>query len=138
MTATNPTIDLTRIKFPTDKLTVRMLRKAYPAAFDVEPPPNPILDENRQRPLRRQSLDAVLACVVDSERILAEMAFKAALGRVVLDDDRQGGRETIIYDLSGDYVAFGLARGDHEAQEMLRSIEAQAAAQARQHGDRPR
>ena len=39
--------------------------------------------------------------------------------------------------LSSEYIKWGLARGEHEAQEMLRGIEAQAAAQARQHGGRP-
>jgi hypothetical protein len=66
------------------------------------------------------------------------MAFKAALGQSVQDDHRMGGREMIFENLSGDYVMLRLARGEHEAQEMLRGIEAQAAAQARQHGGRPR
>jgi hypothetical protein len=138
MTATEPVIDLTKIEFPTDRLTVKMLRKVSPQGFDVEPPPDPVLDRLLNRPLRRQSLDDVLACVIDAERILAEMAFKSALGQSIRDDDRQGGRATIHLNLSSDYVGLGLAPGKKAAREMLKDIEAQAAAQAREQSGRPR
>ena len=131
------TIDLTQIEFPTDKLTVKVLRRAYPEGFDVEPPPDRVVMPFR-RPLHRMSLDNVLSSIVNSERILAEMAFKAAMGQSVEGDDRQGGREIIIEDLGNDYIRLGLARGEHEAREMMGSIESQAAAQARQRGGRPR
>jgi hypothetical protein len=90
------------------------------------------------RALPRLSLDRVLAIVTDSERILAEMAFNAALGRPADDDGRLGGREMISENLSLDLIRLGVARGEHEAQEMLRGIEAQAEAQARKHDGRPR
>jgi hypothetical protein len=138
MTATEPAIDLTKIEFPTDRLTVKMLRTAFPWGFDVEPPPNPVLDRLLGRPLRRQSLDDVLAYIVDSERILADMAFKAALGKTISDDNRMGGRVTIHLNLSSDYVRLGLAPGKKVAREMLKGIESQAADQARQHGGKPR
>lgn len=137
MTDTEPAIDLTKIEFPTDKLTVKMVRKAYPQGFDVEPSPNSVVDRLRRRPLRRESLDNILACIVDFERILADVAFKTARGQSVEDADGSRDRETIFYNLGSDYVRLGLARGEHEAHEMLRGIEAQATAQARQHGGHP-
>jgi hypothetical protein len=138
MTDTEPKIDLTTINYPTDKLTVGMMRKRCPTAFDVEPETG-TYTAGGHRPLHRMSLDFVLASVVDHERMLAEWAFKKALGQPVPEaDDSTFGRETTFENLSNDYIKFGLARGEHEAQEMLRGIEAQAVAQARQHGGRPR
>lgn len=138
MTDTEPTIDLTKIDFPTDRLTIKGLRKAYPQGFDVEPPPDSTLDRLLKRPLRRQSLDNVLACTVDCERILADMAFKTARKQSVEDLDGSRDRETILETLGGDYIRLGLARGEHEAEQMLREIEAQATAQAGYTGGRPR
>ena len=137
MTDTDPAIDLTKIEFPTDNLTLKMVRKAYPQGFDVEPPPDFALDRLRRRPLRCQSLDNILAFIIDFERILADMAFKRARGQSVEHADGNRDRETIMDNLGSDYVRLGLAHGKHEAHEMLRGIEAQAAAQARQHGWRP-
>jgi hypothetical protein len=138
MTATEPQIDFTRIEFPTDKLTIKDLRKTDPEAFDVEPAKKPGRPDHLwPRPLHRMSLDTLLAATLDSERILAEMAFKTALGQPVKITG-MGDREVIFENLGSDYVSLGVAGGEHEAHEMLRGIEAQAVAQARQHGGRPR
>jgi len=137
MTDTAPKIDLAAIDYPTDKLTVKMIRKRFPKAFDVEPESDAYTG-NGLRPLHRVSIDNVLAAVVDYERVLADWAFKDALGQPV---SKAGGRlldrETTVESLASDYVKFGLARGEHEANALVRGIEAQAAAQARQHGGRP-
>jgi hypothetical protein len=137
MTDTAPKIDLAAIDYPTDKLTVKMIRKRFPKAFDVEPESDAYTG-NGLRPLHRVSIDNVLAAVVDYERVLADWAFKEALGQPVSKAGRRLlDRETTVESLASDYVKFGLARGEHEANELVRGIEAQAAAQARQHGGRP-
>jgi hypothetical protein len=136
MTDTEPKIDFAAIDYPTDKLTVKMMRQRSPHAFDTEPRPEwgpYIVTESRSR-FRRMSMDKVISHAVDSERKLAEWAFKKALGQPVEDRGFPGDRETTLECLSSDYIKWGLARGEHEASEMLRSIEAQAVAQARQHG----
>jgi hypothetical protein len=139
MTDTEPKIDFAAIDYPTDKLTVKQLRQRTPHAFDVEPRPEwgtYIVTDNRSR-FRRMTMDNVLGHVVDSERQLAEWAFKKALGQPVPDWDLSSERDTTMDNLSSEYIKWGLARGEHEANEMLRGIEAQATAQARQHGGRP-
>jgi hypothetical protein len=137
MTDSEPRIDLTTIDYPSDKLTVRMMRNRFPKAFDVEPESDSYTAGER-RPLHRMSLDVALGPFIDNERILAEWAFKKAMGQPVEDSEFPRDRETTLECLGNDYIKFGLARGEHEAQQMLRSIETQAIAQAREHGGRPR
>jgi hypothetical protein len=138
MTDTEPKIDLAAIDYPSDRLTVKMMRQYMPHAFDVEPRPDwdRLVTESRSR-FRRMSMDNVLAHFIDAERQVAESAFKKALGQPV-EGFSDIMREETFEVLSSDYIKFGLARGEHEAQEMLRGIEKQAEAQARQHGGQPR
>jgi hypothetical protein len=136
MTDTEPKIDFAAIDYPTDKLTVKMMRQRTPIAFDIEPDRQWQVTESRSR-YRRLSMDSAFAHAIDSERQLAEWAFKKTLGQPI-DDERFSiaRREETLECLASDYIKWGLARGEHEASEMLRSIEAQAVAQARQHGGR--
>jgi hypothetical protein len=138
MTDAEPKIDFAAIDYPTDRLTVKMMRQRTPHAFDVEPQPEwaYLVTEKRSR-FPRISMDDVFAHAIDSERQLAEWAFKKALGKPVEDPEFPSDRETTLECLGSDYIKWGLARGEHEAQELLRGLEAQAAAQARQHGGRP-
>ncbi len=132
MTDTEPAIDFTTIEFPSDKITVKMIRQVWPDAVDVER-----VQSTSRAPHRRfvrHSLDAVLGeGVIDPERQLAERAFKVALGQAVKDQIFQG-RDDLIDSLASAYLDYGLARGEHEAAALVRRIEAQAEAQARQRG----
>jgi hypothetical protein len=139
MTDVEPQIDFAAIDYPSDKLTVKMLRNRNPHAFDIEPRqewgPYRVTESRSRFP--RMSMDDVLGHAVDSERQLAEWAFKQALGQPIDLEFWREKREETWEVLSTEYVKWGLARGEHEAHEMLRRIEAQAEAQARQHGGRP-
>lgn len=131
MVESEPEIDFKRIEFPSDKLTVKMIRDAWPAAFDVETSSG----YAPRRPYVRHSLDYVLE-PLDVERMVAERAFKAALGKSFQHNDPLYDRDELVGFVTGHYVKFKLARGKHEATEMIRGIEGQAEAQAREHGTR--
>jgi hypothetical protein len=132
-----PHIDFTRIDFPTDKLTIKDLRKTDPYAFDVRsgvaphPFQRPTHARHWRRPLSFASLDEAIGITLDSERFLADKAFRTVLRLPKRDEERFNVRNR--EGLAEMYVEFGVASDEHEAQGMLRRIEAQAVAQARQH-----
>ncbi|WP_145951899.1 hypothetical protein [Paludisphaera borealis] len=113
-----------------------MVRQGWPDAVDVDR-----VHEGGRAPNRifnRHSLDNVLGDgIIDVERLVAERAFKRAMGQNVevgaFDKDSD-----LIDSLASEYLRYGLARGEHEVAAMVRRIEAQAESQARQHGGRPR
>jgi hypothetical protein len=122
-----PQIDLAQLQFPTDRLTVAVLRAARPWAFDRPPPrPSPFLGG-------RGSLEDALGGAVDYERRLAVLAFKRELNLPLTDEERQVARRDLVQGLTDEYILLGLASGEHHAEQLLRDIEAQAAAQARRH-----
>lgn len=138
MSETKPEIDFTQIQFPTDRLTIKSLRERFPDVFDVEPPEDRFITLPL-RTLPRQSLDTLLTATLDFERILAEDVFRKELRLPKMRLPVLGGRRADLIDsLANSYVSLGVARGKHEARQMLRDVEAQAVAQARQHGGRPR
>jgi hypothetical protein len=103
----------------------------------VEPPEDRFIWNNRH--FRRQSIDTLLAATIDFERVLAEEVFRKELRLPKVRLPVSGGRKADLIDsLANSYISLGIARGKHEAREMLRDIEAQAAAQSRRHGGRPR
>jgi alpha-D-ribose 1-methylphosphonate 5-triphosphate synthase subunit PhnI len=142
MTEPEPKIDLTKIAFPSDKLTVKMLRTACPEGFDVDCPKDSLAlaDRKDRGYYDRRSFDEFLGMgLIDIERLVAERAFKVSLGQSIQGDGRLSNRDELIDCLVGEYKDYyGLARGEHEALAMIRNIEAQAEDQARQHPGRPR
>jgi alpha-D-ribose 1-methylphosphonate 5-triphosphate synthase subunit PhnI len=142
MTESEPKIDFTQINFPSDKLTVRMLRTACPEGFDVDCPQDSLAlaGSNDRGYYDRRSFDEFLGMgLIDIERLVAERAFKVFLGQSIQGDERLSNRDELISCLVTEYKDYyGLARGEHEALAMIRGIEAQADAQARQHPGRPR
>lgn len=130
-----PSIDFTQIEFPSDGLTVKDMRKAIPNGFDL-----PLPEQNAHNAvgwLRRRSLESVLGGTIDTEREIAALAFYAALGREPPPKNKGeslerklGPRWQAAEALIGDYQILGLASGEHQGEEMIRKIEAQAAAQA--------
>ena len=140
MTESTPQIDFTRIEFPSDRLTIKMLRTAWPEGFDVDMPKGiGAYSEERAHEYDRRSLDDFLGTgIIDAERRLAERAFKMARGQSVDEDRRLKKKDELVGFLSEEYKTSGLARGEHEAAAMLRRIEVQAEAQAREYPGRPR
>jgi hypothetical protein len=70
--------------------------------------------------------------LLDAERFVAETAFLKASGiqcsSVHRDDQKQCAKDAARL-----YVHFGLATGQHHAQQLIRSVESQATKQASQH-----
>src|SRR4051794_24637149 len=118
-----PKIDFTRIAFPSDAITLKMVRQAWPDATDVDLPEQ--FFPAKDRMYRRNSLDGLLGTgLIDLERELAEQAFKAVLGQPVkrrLFNDRKD----LTDFLAIEYVRYGLARGRHSAAVLAHQIEAQ-------------
>jgi hypothetical protein len=137
MTEPEPKVDFTQIDFPSDELTVKVLRKAFPDGFDVDVAKDS-LSLSDDRAYVRRTMDDGLGGFIDVERMVAERAFKVALGQSVTGDPNISNKHELIDILVHRYKQFGLARGEHEALTMLRRIETQAEAQARQYPGRSR
>ncbi len=132
MPSPEPVVDLAKIEFPTDKLTLKELRKFCPDDFDRM--------DKRGRALGgppdvRSQSEAILLL----ERDFASRAFNAAMGRPFNWNDPSK-RDPEVYDqvnelgrklLRGAYVAWGLATGQHHAEQLLRAVEQAAAEQAK-------
>lgn len=125
-----PAIDFTLIEFPTDRLTIKDLRKRWPQGFDI-PPREDQTQWGRIGPYPRKDIDSIIGSVIDTERELAERAFCAALGKRVPEHLRGFLGEESAELLAQTYVEYGLATGEHHARELIRNIEAQGTAQAR-------
>jgi hypothetical protein len=134
MSETKSQIDFTQIDFPSDRLTVKQLRMAYPYSFDL-PDPRPSLTKN-SRLYARKSIDSTLGGIVDGERLLASLVFKEAIGLLPTEEETLP-RHEIVEGIISDYQRVGLA-GEHEAEELIRRIETQAVSQARRQGGPPR
>ena len=123
-----PAIDFTTIDFPSDKLTIKMFRKAHPRATDID------MDEKyhvqNERPVfKRASLDTLLGSLIDLERELAEKAFNEKLGLPVRESINT--RDSLLRELTDEYISLKLAFGQHDSLAMLQNIEKQAESQAR-------
>src|SRR6185437_6526609 len=117
MTEPTPSLDFSRITFPTDHLTVKDIRREWYQAAS--------------RPQRNGSLLVGLEDLIETERELAQSAFYSALGAASplgLPEigDTDGARSV----LAAEYDRRGVASGRHAAEQLVRSIETQAAAQA--------
>lgn len=130
MPAPAPQIDFTRIYFPSDRLTVRDLRRAFPGSFDL---PGQPVQKSGTRSYGRASTGSALDGIIDAERLLAGIAFKQVLGQPLGEDEASFDRNEFVEALTTDYVRVGLAAGEHQVRELIRGIEAQAVAQARRH-----
>lgn len=122
MSDQQPKLDLTKITFPTDRLSIKDLRGRFPKEFDDER-----VEFFNSAP--GDSLEATLQL----ERTIAQWAFDVALGKTPAD---------WVYDYDFDprdevaraLIEFGLATGLHHADEQVRAIQSEAAAQAKGRG----
>jgi hypothetical protein len=119
-------VNLTDIRFPSDGLTIGALRRAHPDRFDTPPVPTFFLTEPRG-----DCADLVLGTVLGLERALAADAYNRAAGQGWKDVALGYDRGTFAADLGEWYVRYGLARGGHHAEQLIRAFEAQAAGQVR-------
>jgi hypothetical protein len=131
MGADDPDIDLTKFEFPTDKLTIKDLRRLYPGRLDGRAlsVDNPFKEGSIY-----EKLDDLLSC----ERMQAVHTY---------DQVRRNYREFGVYgeeleearqELADLYIKFGIASGPAHAQELARGIERQAVQQAERHGCKSR
>jgi len=127
-----PRIDLAKITFPSDRLTIATLRELFPPLFDVPGKSVKYFEDER-----RQDLESMM----EAERRTARRAFDAALGRTgsTLDqhEDRMFPSEQDREWLTELYVSHRLAAGPHHVEQLIRSIEQAAAEQAKGYGPPP-
>lgn len=135
MTDASPTINFAEIDFPSDQITVKTLRAAFPSSFDQPGPPH---EWSVMRSYGRASAGNALDHIIDAERLLAGIAFKKALGQSLADDEAPYPRWEIIEALVTDYGHLGLAVGKQQVEVLVRRIEAQAKSQARRYSTRSR
>jgi hypothetical protein len=115
--------------FPSDKLTVRELRRLHPEQLDRREPEWATHDN---------SLYAKLSELIFCERVFASNTYDQARGQY-----REGGiyeedLELVREELAGVYIKFGLASGKVHAEELVRSVEREALQQAARHGGQGR
>jgi hypothetical protein len=122
-------LDLTKIAFPTDRLTVKDLRRYCPTAFDLPAGEGHLYDVEGL--FDRVSLETVLGAVLDAERQLAHRAYCKARG--MPPPQQLSDQEGLVESLTADYAAMGLSSGPRHAEQLIRSFEEAAAKQARQH-----
>lgn len=130
-----PKIDLSRIDFPSDRITIKAVRATRPGSgFDAKV---------AEYPEGKDAFDELVACL-STERELASKAFDAALRGVdpkrigTRDHKSAWDRQEIISALDSEYRAYGLSSGRQQSIQLIRQIEAQAVAQAKEHLGRGR
>lgn len=118
--------ELSGMMFPSDQLTVRHLRIAFPNEFNCYP-------DSTSRP----SFAECLVALTENERLFAIGTYLQAMSIKSLrlnSDDVEEMKNAI----ESDYLILGLASSPDEASQMTLAIETQAKAQAEQHGKRSR
>src|SRR5581483_7356894 len=115
-----PIIDLEKVDFPSDALTIRTLRRAHVEEFDGT------LGSKFFRHHGRWAADATIGLMIFIERFLATDAFEAALGLPRTADVCADDKEAHVEELEAFYTRYGLAEGPAAARELIRGIERQA------------
>jgi hypothetical protein len=112
------TVNLSTIRFGSDRLTLGAARHLEPELFDINPGTTP------------RNWWKTIDTIMEIERKLAVIAFdlrKNTLGMDGFADERKQ-----IYDgLTSLYVRYGIASNETHASEMIRDIERQAIYQAK-------
>ena len=120
-----PIIDLEKIEFPSDDLTIRTIRRTHVEEFDGG------LGSRFFRHHGRWAADATIGALIFLERLLATLAFEEALGLAPSIDLGRDDKQAHVEELEGLYVRYGLAPGKAAAGELIRGVERQALEQAR-------
>ena len=139
MTNADDHFDCRQLSFPSDKLSIKDLRRLFPHEFDD--PPSVTFFFETGRP-------GTLADLLHAERCIAEYAFGHGdrVGLTPLEKgttyaektSKAGEEEKRLYtqDLVRLYQKYGLASGPETAQELVRSIETSAAPLAAHSGQK--
>lgn len=120
-------VDYTSLSFPSDAITVLAIRRAHPEKIDVEG-----ADMYFGEPAGAHGVGSA----VYLERLLARAAFEAVIGKKE-DILAVNGldRDACVDELNALYTRYGVSKGKHHTEELIRTFEKAAAAQA---PDRPR
>lgn len=126
----NEDLDFTKLSFPSDKLTIRDLRRLFPDEFDVGSSVT-FFDEKTQ--------PGTLADLLHAERCLAEFAVGRASRTVIgwpvdkpepteknMDQIVESEKKLYTQDLVHGYQKFGLASGPETARQLIREFETAA------------
>jgi hypothetical protein len=116
-------IDLTKIEFPSDGMTIKQIRTLHPEQVDAKIDPSLF-----GGPHGSQDADNTVGLLLFTERLVAKRAFDDTLAR---KSDELFTLTEYADDLAEMYMRHGIASGSHHAQQLIRHIESQAAAQAR-------
>lgn len=119
-----PDIDLAKIDFPSDRLTIKTLRTIYPSEVDSE----------RVEIFKDQyggCGGADVGGMLQVERELATVAFNRVLEKNWSSDILE-----FKPDLAELYIRYGIASGQYHADQLIRDFESQATEQARKHAGR--
>jgi hypothetical protein len=122
MTKKEPRLNVSRIDFPSDHLTVKDLRHLFSDSLDTDD----ITASEHPKELDN------LQTLIRAEDLLAQRAFALALGRPA-KDYWPAERQDSLAALPEMYAQFGLATGEQQTQLLVRQLEAAAAAQAKEY-----
>jgi hypothetical protein len=112
-----PILDLAKIDFPTDAVTLGQLRRRKPELLTR--------DGLTEADLR----DLEIAGTIDAEITLAEKAFLKTLGQPYPDPGDTRG--VLFRMLNQDYCELGLSTGPNQTRQLMRAIESAAVEQAK-------
>ena len=136
MSDQQPQLDLPKIAFPTDRLSIQDLRKLFPHRFDK-------LNQSGEPAMVQYFQDAsssgseTLIWMLNREREIAGWAFNLALGRPAAqreDENNPEYQRSVKEEFAQSLIDYGLASGPHHAEQQIRDIEAQAIDQAKAFG----
>jgi hypothetical protein len=126
----SPEVDVTKIDFPSDGLTIKAIRRRWPESVDAR----------RDDPYRHgipmpfaSPVGELLHNMLVMERDLAKTTFGLEFGMEPEIDYAGDDIKLLSDDLSKLYVEIGIATGQHHADQIIRSIQSQVVAQARQY-----
>jgi len=125
MSEQNPQLDLTKISFPTDRLSIKDLRNLFPEKFDMV--------DGRVQFSGFGRVGDDLEATLQLERHVARSVFDAAMGRassIFMASDPLDAKEM----LAQSFIEYRLASGPHHAEQLVRNIEEQAVDQAKAFG----
>jgi hypothetical protein len=122
MVSPEPSLDLTKIDFPSERLDLKKMRHSF---LRISHPAtrNEIVNEVGQK----------WFALAISEGRIAQMAFAEALGQS-LGEESPNEREMRRKEVTLAYVDLQLATGEQYAQQLVRDLESAAAKQAKAFG----
>jgi len=115
-------LDLREIEFPSDRITIGQLRRAFPKQFDVGFGPND--DPQPRFFFEGDRPSEVIGNILYLERLIAAEVYASIVG-CDSPADPGFGLKDMKKDLAKSYVIHGVS-GKHEASELVRDIERQA------------